>query len=59
MASVGSTPDEAKAMLLKAATLHIEGANEDGLPYLRPVPTQDDPRQIAPDTIAEIFRFKL
>ena len=59
VASVGSTPDEAKAMLLEAATLHIEGANEDGLPYLRPVPTQDDPRQIAPDTIAEIFRFKL
>ena len=59
VASVGSTPDEAKAMLLEAATLHIEGAIEDGLPYLRPVPAQDDPRQIAPDTIAEIFRFKV
>ena len=59
VASVGDTPEEAKAMLLEAATLHIEGAIEDGLPYLRPVPAQGDPRQIAPDTIAEIFRFKL
>lgn len=59
VASLGDTPEEAKAMLLEAATLHLEGAFEGGLPYLRPVPAEDDPRQIAPDTIAEIFRFKL
>jgi len=59
VASVGTTPDEAKTMLLEAATLHIEGAIEDGLPYLRPIPAEADPRNIAPDTIQEVFRFKV
>jgi predicted RNase H-like HicB family nuclease len=59
VASVGSTLAEAKAMLLEAATLHIEGAIEDGLPYLRPVFAADDPRQTAPSSIVEIFRFKV
>ncbi len=59
IASVGDTPEEAKAMLLEAATLHIEGAIEDGLPYLRPIPITDDPRQTAHDTIIELFRFKV
>ena len=59
VASVGGTPDEAKAMLLEAATLHIEGAIEDGLPFLRPMPAGADPRQIAPDTVVEVFRFKV
>ncbi|MCB9135875.1 MAG: type II toxin-antitoxin system HicB family antitoxin [Anaerolineales bacterium] len=59
VASVGETPEEAKEMLLEAATLHIEGAIEDGLPYLRPVPTDDDPRQTMAEKIVEIFRFKV
>lgn len=59
VASVGSTPEEAKAMLLEAATLHMEGAIEDGLPYLRPISADEDPRRTAPDTIAELFRFKV
>lgn len=59
VASVGNTPQEAKAMLLEAATLHMEGAIEDGLPYLRPVPHDEDPRQTIPDAIVEIFRFKV
>ena len=57
--SVGETPEEAKEMLLEAATLHIEGAIEDGLPYLRPVPTDDDPRQTMAEKIVEIFRFRV
>jgi predicted RNase H-like HicB family nuclease len=59
VASMGDTPEEAKAMLLEAATLHLEGAIEDGLPYMRPIPAADDPRQIAPDTVVDVFRFKI
>lgn len=59
VASMGDTPEEAKAMLLEAATLHLEGAIEDGLPYLRPIPAADDPRQSAPETIVDIFRLKI
>ncbi len=59
VASMGATPDEAKAMLLEAAALHIEGAIEDGLPYMRPVPADADPRNTAPDTVHEVFRFKV
>jgi predicted RNase H-like HicB family nuclease len=59
VASMGNTPEEAKAMLLEAATLHLEGVIEDGLPYLRPVPAADDPRQTAPDTVVDVFRFKI
>lgn len=59
IASMGDTPQEAKAMLLEAATLHMEGSIEDGLPYLRPVPREEDPRQSAPDSIAEVFRFRV
>ena len=59
VASFGATPEEAKAMVLEAATLHIEGAIEDGLPYLRPVPADADPRNSAPDTVQQVFRFKV
>jgi len=59
VASVGATVEEAKLMLLEAATLHLEGTIEDGLPYLRPVPEAEDPRQIAPETVAEVFHFKV
>lgn len=37
VASVGDFVENAKAMLLEAATLHLEGAIEDGVPYLRPI----------------------
>jgi predicted RNase H-like HicB family nuclease len=59
VASVGATVEEAKSMLLEAATLHIEGAIEDGLPYVRPIPALDDPRNSTPDLIQSIFRFKV
>lgn len=59
VASMGDTPEEAKAMLLEAATLHLEGAIEDGLPYLRPIPAAEDPRQSASETIVDIFRLKI
>jgi predicted RNase H-like HicB family nuclease len=59
VASVGDTPEEAKQMLLEAAALHLEGAFEDGLPYLRPIPREADPRYSTPDSVAQIFHFKV
>ena len=59
VASMGATPADAAANLLGAATLHLEGAFEDGLPYLRPVPNAADPRAAAPDTVVQVFRFKV
>jgi predicted RNase H-like HicB family nuclease len=59
VASQGDTSEEAKEMLLEAVTLYLEGAFEDGLPYLRPVPSDADPRLIAPHQIIETFHFKV
>jgi predicted RNase H-like HicB family nuclease len=59
VASVGDTPEQAKKMLLEAATLHLEGAFEDGLPYLRRIPDDADPRTAAPDTVVDVFRFRV
>jgi predicted RNase H-like HicB family nuclease len=59
VASFGATREDAKAMLLEAATLHIEGAIEDGLPYLRPVSPAADPRSLNPASVTDVFRFKI
>ena len=59
VASQGETAAEAKTMLLEAAALHLEGAFEDGLPYLRPVLPQDDPRRVTPEQVVETFSFKV
>ncbi|MGZ9222671.1 MAG: type II toxin-antitoxin system HicB family antitoxin [Anaerolineales bacterium] len=59
VASQGATPLEAKDRLLEAAALHLEGSFEDGLPYLRPVPASDDPRNSLPEDEVEVFKFKV
>ncbi len=59
VASQGESPQEAKEMLLDAASLHLEGAIEDGLPYLRPVSPVDDPRYMASERIVDLFRLKV
>ncbi|MEW5939881.1 MAG: type II toxin-antitoxin system HicB family antitoxin [Chloroflexota bacterium] len=59
VASQGSTPAEARANLLEAASLHLEGSFEDGLPYLRPVPPAEDPRNSLPAEVLEVFKFKV
>jgi len=59
VASQGKTPENAREMLLEATTLHIEGAFENGLPYLRPVPPAEDPRNIFPVEKIETFHFKV
>ena len=57
--SQGKTSDEARKNLLEAAALHLEGSFEDGLPYLRPIPYVDDPRNSLPPESLEIFKFKV
>jgi predicted RNase H-like HicB family nuclease len=59
IASQGNTALEARQMLLEAASLHLEGTFEDGLPYLRPVPPGEDPRSTMPADVLEVIRFKV
>jgi predicted RNase H-like HicB family nuclease len=59
VASAGDTPDQAREMLLEAAVLHLEGAIEDGIPYLRPIPVDADPRHNASGKVVQIFTFKV
>ncbi len=57
--SQGTTTEEARKNLLEAAALHLEGSFEDGLPYLRPIPTDEDPRNSVPSNQIDIFKFKV
>lgn len=59
VASQGTTAAKARKNLLEAATLHLEGAFEDGLPYMRPVPPAEDPRNILPAESLDVFKFKV
>ena len=59
VASQGNTLEEAREMLREATSLQIEGAFEDGLPYLRPVPPAEDPRNNFPLEKIETFPFKV
>ena len=59
VASQGKTLSEARKNLLEAAALHLEGSFEDGLPYLRPVPLEEDPRNSLPTDELKIFKFKV
>lgn len=58
VASEGSTPAKAKRMLQEAVELHLDAAFEGNLPYLRPVPPDEDPRRSAPDSIVETFTLR-
>lgn len=59
VASQGRTQKEAQQNLLEAATLHLEGSFEDGLPYLRPIPVTEDPRNSLPEGKVKVFKFKV
>ena len=59
VATQGISPVEAKEKLLEAASLHLQGTFEDGLPYLRPIPANEDPRNLHPDLIVDVFRLKV
>ena len=55
----GETAAKARKNLLEAATLHLEGSFEDGLPCLRPIPSSEDPRNSFPAESLEVFKFKV
>ncbi len=59
VATQGKTPAEAKKNLLEAIELYLDYARENNLPYLRPTPASDDPRQIKMDDCVEIFDLKV
>jgi len=59
VASEGDTPEAASANLLEAVTLYLETAIEGNLPYLRPVPQEEDPRKISPKSIIKVFNLRV
>ena len=59
VASQGRTASEAKKMLAEAVSLYLETCFEDGIPHLRPVPPEEDPRQHRTDGLIEMFPLKV
>lgn len=59
IASEGDNVAEAENNLIEAVTLYLESAIESNLPYLRPVPSEEDPRNTNPDSIVKIFNIKV
>jgi predicted RNase H-like HicB family nuclease len=57
--SQGETVREAKKMLAEAVTLYLETCFENGIPYLRPVPREGDPRVSQPQGALESFPLKV
>ena len=55
VASQGHTIHEAKKMLAEAVELYLETCFENNLPYLRPVPKDEDPRVEPRQDLVEIF----
>jgi hypothetical protein len=44
---------------LEAVTLYLETALENNLPWLRPIPWNEDPRITAPETVVITFPLKV
>ncbi len=59
VASEGATPAKAKQLLGEAVELYLDSAIENNLPYLRPVPREDDPRVLTPASVLKTFRLKV
>jgi predicted RNase H-like HicB family nuclease len=59
VASQGRTVREAKKLLAEAVTLYLETCFENGIPQLRPVPSEDDPRVSQPESVVEHFPLKV
>ena len=55
VASQGKNPGEARKMLAEGVSLYLESCFEDGVPYLRPVPKEEDPRVHKQANLVEIF----
>ncbi len=59
VASQGDTKEEAESALLEAVTLYLETAFESNLPYLRPIPSDEDPRVANPESVVKVFNLKI
>ena len=59
VASQGRTVRESKRMLAEAVTLYLETCFENGVPHLRPVPREEDPRLSQPESVVEQFPLKV
>jgi predicted RNase H-like HicB family nuclease len=59
VASQGDTVAEAKKHLLEAIDLYLETAIESNLPYMRPVPSAEDPRRSKMPHCVEIYDLKV
>jgi predicted RNase H-like HicB family nuclease len=59
VASQGRTIREAKKMLAEAVELYLQTCFENNLPYMRPVPPEEDPRRSPDDNILETFPLKV
>lgn len=57
VASQGKTVREARSMLRDAVTGYLQVCLESNLPYLRPVPREEDPRHMQPERILATFHF--
>lgn len=59
VASQGRSPGEARKMLAEAVTLYLETCFEDGVPHLRPVPKEEDPRVRQRGNLVESFKYSI
>jgi predicted RNase H-like HicB family nuclease len=59
VASQGRTAREARRMLAEAVALYLEGCFESNIPYLRPVPKEQDPRFNQPENFIRLFPLKV
>jgi predicted RNase H-like HicB family nuclease len=59
VASQGDTIRAAKDALVEAAALYLESAIDSNLPYLRPVPPDEDPRRATPKLVVQTFPLKV
>jgi predicted RNase H-like HicB family nuclease len=59
IATQGHDLRSAKTMLREAVTGYLESCFESNVPYLRPVPHDEDPRYGPPQSIVKTFRLKV
>lgn len=59
VSSEGNTADGASTNLLEAVTLYLETAIEANFPYLRPIPHDEDPRILNPESIITTFNLRV
>jgi len=55
VASKSRTLREAKKMLAESVTSYLQACFENGIPYLRPVPPEEDPGHHPVENLLEIF----